>query len=150
MLKAVPILKAEHAFLNGRYCHSRFSRALAQRLSVFILLLAGALMTTSCGTAAQAANAQNGGGGGNVKVSVSPTSATLFSNQKQQFTATVSGTSNTGVTWSATAGLVNANGLYTAPTVTSQTNVVVTATSNADATKSASAAVTVDPQIARR
>ena len=81
-------------------------------------------------------------GGGNVKVNVSPTSATLFSNQKQQFTATVSGTSNTGVNWSATAGSVDANGLYTAPTVSSQTIVVVTATSNADSTKSASAAVT--------
>jgi len=87
----------------------------------------------------------NGGGDGHVKVNVSPTSVTLFSNQKQQFTATVSGTSNTAVTWSATAGSVNANGLYTAPTVNSQTNVVVTATSNADTTKSASAAVTVDP-----
>ncbi len=85
------------------------------------------------------------GGGGNVKVSVSPASVTLFSNQKQQFTAAVSGTSNTGVTWSATAGSVDANGLYTAPTVKAQTNAVVTATSKADSTKSASAAVTVDP-----
>src|SRR5271165_2211054 len=42
----------------------------------------------------------NGGGDGHVKVNVSPTSVTLFSNQKQQFTATVSGTSNTAVTWS--------------------------------------------------
>jgi hypothetical protein len=82
---------------------------------------------------------------GNVKVSVSPTSATLFSNQTQQFTATVSGTSNTSVTWSATAGSVDSNGLYTAPTVKAQANVVVTATSNADTSKSASAAVAVDP-----
>jgi hypothetical protein len=87
----------------------------------------------------------NDGGGGNVKISVSPTSATLVSNQKQQFTATVSGTSNTGVTWSATTGTIEATGLYTAPTVTSPTNVVVTTTSTADSTKSASAAVTVDP-----
>jgi len=86
-----------------------------------------------------------GGGGGAVKVSVSPTSVTLFSNQTQQFTATVSGTANTGVTWSATAGSVNASGLYTAPTVKSQTSAVVTATSNADSSKSASAAVTIDP-----
>jgi hypothetical protein len=86
-----------------------------------------------------------GGGGGNVKISVSPASVTLLSNQKQQFTATVSGTSNTGVKWSATAGAVDASGLYTAPTVTSQTNVAVKATSNADSSKSASAAVTVDP-----
>ena len=85
------------------------------------------------------------GGGGNVKVNVSPTSATLFSNQTQQFTATVSGTSNTGVNWSATSGSVDGNGLYTPPTVSAQTIVVVTATSNSDSTKSASAAVSVDP-----
>ncbi len=80
-----------------------------------------------------------------VTVNVSPASATLSSNQTQQFTATVSGTSNTGVTWSATAGSVTASGLYTAPAVTAQTSVTVTATSKADSTKSASTAVTVDP-----
>jgi hypothetical protein len=86
-----------------------------------------------------------GVGGGKVKVSVSPTSATLTSGLTQQFTATVSGTSRTAVRWSATAGTINANGLYTAPTVKSPINVTVTATSEADTTKSASAAVTVDP-----
>jgi hypothetical protein len=40
-------------------CHSRFSPALAQRVSLVILLLAVALTTTSCGTLAQAAGAQN-------------------------------------------------------------------------------------------
>src|SRR5271169_2884266 len=53
----------------------------------------------------------SGGGGGSVQVSVSPTSVTLFSQGKQQFTASVSGTSNTAVTWSATAGSVDGNGL---------------------------------------
>src|ERR1700686_1659196 len=204
--------------------HSGFSPALAQRLSVLILLLAGALATTSCGTLAQANGAQNnttpnhlnlygnfpagtvsesynavlavgggkfpyhfsvktgalppgislnpttgsfsgkptsagtfsfevivtdapnldqgnktfvisvgsGSGGSTVKISVSPANATLFSNQKQQLTATVSGTSNSGVKWSAAAGSIDASGLYTAPTVTSQTSVVVKATSSAD------------------
>ncbi len=49
------------------------------------------------------------------------------------------------MTWSAAAGSVNANGLYTAPAVNTQTNVIVTATSKADSSKSASATVTVDP-----
>src|SRR6202521_705742 len=43
------------------------------------------------------------GGTSNVKVGVSPASVNLVSNRKQQFTATVSGTSNTSVKWSATA-----------------------------------------------
>ena len=60
MFESVAILNAEHAFSNGRSSHSRFSRAFAQRLSILILLLAVALMTTSCGTMATAAGAQNG------------------------------------------------------------------------------------------
>ena len=87
----------------------------------------------------------DGGSGGTVSVGVSPASATLSSNQTQQFTAAVSGTSNTGVKWSSAGGSVDANGLYTAPTVNAQTGVIVTATSNADSSKSASAPVTVNP-----
>ncbi|MGA2966955.1 MAG: Ig domain-containing protein [Terriglobales bacterium] len=117
---------------------SRFSPALAQRLGVLVLLLAIALIATSCGGLASQSN-------GNVKIAVSPTGATLSSNQTQQFTASVSGTSNTGVTWSATAGSVSASGLYAAPAVTAQTSVVVSATSVADSTKVASAAITVNP-----
>src|ERR1039458_4741670 len=82
---------------------------------------------------------------GAVQISVSPTSTTLSSKSKQQFTATIGGTSNTAVSWSATAGSVDANGLYTVPNVTSQTSATITATSNADPTKTASAAVTVNP-----
>lgn len=233
MFVSVARFKSEAALLKS---HSRFPPALAQRLSVVILLMAVALTTTSCGTLALANGAQNnvtpndlilhgnlpagtvnesfnavlavGGGkfpyhfsvktgalppgidlnpttgsfsgkptsagtfsfevivtdapnldqgnktfvitvgnegGGKVKISVSPASVTLFSNQKQQFTATVSGTSNTSVKWTATAGSIDGSGLYIAPTVTSQTNVVVKATSNFDPSKSASAAGTVDP-----
>ena len=86
-----------------------------------------------------------GGGGSGVSVSVSPTSANLSSSGTQQFTATVTGTSNTAVSWAASAGSVNSSGLYTAPSVQSQTQATVTATSLADSTKSASAAVTVTP-----
>ncbi len=85
----------------------------------------------------------SGSSDGNVRVSVAPANVTLLSNQKQQFTATVSGASITGVTWSATAGAVDSNGLYTAPAVSSQTSAVVTAASNANSSKLATADVTV-------
>src|SRR5271166_6267178 len=206
MLEPVVRVETRDAVLDS---HSKFSGALAQRLSVLPLLLVVALTATSCGTVARAAGAQttgtpanlnlfgnlpsgtvsesynavlavsggdspyhfsvktgalppgislnpvtgtfsgkpttagnysfevivndsqnlaqgngsftvvvgNGNGGGNVQISVSPSSVTLLSNQKQQFTATVSGTSSTGVIWSATVGSIDANGLYTAPTV---------------------------------
>ena len=80
-----------------------------------------------------------------VLVSVSPTSVTLNSGANQQFTATVTGTANTAVTWTATGGSLNSSGLYTAPVVQTVTNATVTATSQADPTKSASAAVTINP-----
>lgn len=86
-----------------------------------------------------------GNGSSTIKVSVSPSVSSLSSTQTQQFTATVSGTSNTGVTWTATTGSVDANGLYTAPTVSAQASAVVTAISAADPAKSASAALTIEP-----
>src|ERR1039457_613540 len=79
--------------------------------------------------------------GAPVTVSISPVSAILLTGGTQQFTATVTGSRNTAVTWSATGGTVSFSGLYTAPTTTG--TYTVTATSEANSTKSASATVTV-------
>jgi len=86
-----------------------------------------------------------GGGGGGITVSVSPSNVTLSSGGSQQFTATVTGTANTAVTWSATTGSIGSNGLYAAPTVNSTTSATVTATSQADSSQYATAAVTINP-----
>src|SRR5205807_10619739 len=84
----------------------------------------------------------------NITVSVSPASASLAPNGSQQYTATVTGTSNTAVTWSAggmqggntTEGTINASGLYTAPAVAPNPSAVtITAVSAADGTKSGTA-----------
>jgi hypothetical protein len=79
-----------------------------------------------------------------ISVSVSPTAATVASGGTEQFSAQVTNTSNTAVTWSATSGTVSTTGLFTAPTVTATKTVTVTATSVADNTKSARATVTVN------
>jgi Putative Ig domain/Beta-propeller repeat len=76
-----------------------------------------------------------------VSVSISPASVSLLTSGTQQFTASVTGSSNTAVTWSATGGTISTGGLYTAPATAG--TFTVTATSVADSTKSASAAVTV-------
>jgi hypothetical protein len=84
-----------------------------------------------------------------ITVTIAPTSAMLAVSTTQQFTATVTDTTNTSVTWSVdginggntTVGVVSAGGLYTAPA--SAGAHTVTATSVADTTKSASAVVTV-------
>ena len=52
-----------------------------------------------------------------ISVSISPTSATIPSGGTKQFTASVTGTTNTAVTWSASVGTVSTSGFYTAPTV---------------------------------
>ena len=128
------MLATENNSLKSQF---RYSPALKQGFS-FLVLVAVALITTSCGTATQ--------GSQNVKVNLSPASATISSKGTQQFTAAVSGTSNTAVIWSATSGSVDGDGLYTAPPVNSQTGVTVSAISKADPSQSASVAVTVSPE----
>jgi hypothetical protein len=76
-----------------------------------------------------------------VVVSVSPTSASVQVGGTQQFSVTVTGTSNTGVSWSATGGTISSTGLYTAGS--SAGTFGATAVSVADSTKSAQATVTV-------
>lgn len=80
-----------------------------------------------------------------VSISVSPTSASVNAGAGQQFSATVSGSTNTSVTWSASGGTISAGGMFIAPSVTLKTTVTVTATSAADATKRASASISVSP-----
>ena len=81
-------------------------------------------------------------------VIVNPISVALASGQSQQFTATVSNITNTGVTWTIipNLGTISSSGLYAAPTsVSSQQAVTVTAQSVSDPSRSASATVTVTP-----
>jgi hypothetical protein len=75
--------------------------------------------------------------------------AKVGANQTQQFMANVTGTSNTAVTWTVSAGsTISPTGLFTAPTsIPSPPQATVTATSQADQTKSASATVTVVPGV---
>ena len=73
-----------------------------------------------------------------ITISLSPQSATIAANGQQQFTAIVGNDSNHSVTWSATAGSVSSSGLFTAPNAPTSTPVTVTATSQADTTKTAS------------
>jgi hypothetical protein len=80
-------------------------------------------------------------------VSILPKTATVASGGTQLFTATVTGSTNTAVTWSATTGSVSSSGLFTAPTVSTNTTVTVTATSQALTSQSASATVTVTPSV---
>jgi hypothetical protein len=80
-----------------------------------------------------------------VSVVVNPPSTTVAAGGSTTFTATVSGSSNTSVTWSVQeasgCGAVTQGGVYTAPPSAAACHVL--ATSQADASKSAASAVTV-------
>lgn len=89
-------------------------------------------------------SSSGGGGTGGITVAVAPTATSVVVSRTVLFTATVTGTSNTGVTWevagiqggNATVGTIDANGNYTAPaTVPNPSTEVVEAVSQADPTK---------------
>lgn len=89
-----------------------------------------------------------------ITVSVSPATATVQAGATQQFSATITGTTNLGVNWlvdgigggNNSAGTIDNNGLYKAPS-TSGTH-TITATSVVDNHSSGTAQVTVPPGIA--
>ena len=90
-----------------------------------------------------------------ITASISPTTVALGPGGVQSFTAAVQNTSDTDVTWyvnqvnggSSSTGTITSTGVYTAPSVTSQTVFTVTAVANANTSITASAAVTVTPFI---
>jgi hypothetical protein len=102
-------------------------------------------------------------GPSNITVTVSPAVVSLANFATQQFTATVAGTANTGVTWevngatagSRTLGFISAAGFYVAPgnvpTISNgagdvtATTLTVKAVSQADLTASGSSTVTIVP-----
>jgi len=128
----------------------RYRKMLAPR-AIQLFLFAFAIGLASCG-----------GGGSSitspppapqtVTVSVSPSSANVLLGNTQQFTAAVTDSSNSAVTWSvngvtggnSTFGSISGSGLYTPPaTVPNPPSIKVTATSAADTSASASAAVSL-------
>lgn len=80
----------------------------------------------------------------NVDVAITPATTTLASGTSKWFSATVTGSSNTAVTWKVLevgGGSITSSGYYTAPGTTGTYHVV--ATSEADPTKSKMASITV-------
>jgi uncharacterized protein (AIM24 family) len=88
-----------------------------------------------------------------VSVSISPTSTSVQAGQTRQFTASVSGTTNTAVNWlvagiiggNSSGGTISSTGVYTAPLSVPLSPVTVTAQSEYDSTSWANATVTVTP-----
>jgi len=134
-------------FWNSRSLLSKSSRA--KTFCIFLLAAFGA----ACGGGGNnGSSSNNPPPNSNITVSVSPVSVTVAPSGTVQFTATVTGTTNSTVMWTATAsdgsganvGIISASGLYTAPGTPPNPSIVnIKATSVADATKSGSATVNV-------
>ncbi len=126
-----------------------------RRILPFLVLLAVMFQAACTGTV--------GGSSGNpgapppppppvVKVSVSPSTATLRAGTAQPFAATVTGSSNMSVTWqvngvtggASATGKISASGVYTAPAAVPNPNsVTVQAVSMADSSAAGQSAVTL-------
>lgn len=112
-----------------------------------LLALALTLPLAGCG-----GGSSSGTGPGTIAVHVTPSQVSVKAAGSQIFRASVTGTTNDAVTWqvngvsggSATDGMIDSTGFYTAPDVIpSPAAVTITAISQADSTKSASAMATI-------
>lgn len=91
---------------------------------------------------------------GQIAITITPTAAQVMEGQTAQFSASVSGTANTGVLWSVSGtgcagsgcGTISSTGLYTAPSSVPAA-VIVTATSRANQAIAAIARVTIVPPV---
>ncbi len=103
------------------------------RLSVFCLFFTTfCIIILAAGCASQAPS----------NVAISPTAVAIGTGQTVQFTPIVTNDSS-GVSWTATAGTIDANGNYTSPSGSVSMMVTVTATSLRNHNKTASATVNV-------
>ncbi|MDP9339118.1 MAG: DUF1800 domain-containing protein [Acidobacteriota bacterium] len=120
-------------------------------ITLVALSIAGCVGGISSGSGTKTPQPQNG------QLVVSPASATLRGSDTQSFSATEGGAATTpAVTWSvngvaggnASFGTISPAGLYTAPEFpAAATDLTITAVESADATKTASSAVTLDNPI---
>lgn len=78
-----------------------------------------------------------------ISVQISPANPSTTPGGKVQFSASVTNTSNTAVTWSASAGTIASTGMFTAPSTTPTNAITVTATSAAQSSAVSSTVVSI-------
>ena len=119
------------------------------------VLVIGAVVTTFAGCNLNPGKSSTTTPAPTVAVQIAPPTASLTVSASQQFTATVTGTTNQSVTFAvngvaggnATVGTISSSGKYTAPAVVpNPANVKITATSVADTKALATSSVAVSPK----
>ena len=97
-----------------------------------IQIVATSMANSSVRGIATLAIASSPSSNGNPVVKVTPGTSTIAPGTPLQFSALVTNTSNTGVTWSATGGVITDNGLFTAPNAKPGSVIQIVATSMAN------------------
>jgi hypothetical protein len=122
---------------------------LTMRKLLFAALLVAPLFLGGCASTIPSTNGKTSGSSGGVTVTVSPNAASVRLGATQTFTAQVSGSSNSSVTWqvnavaggNSTIGTITSNGAYAAPAALPNPNTVTITAVGADA--SGTSAVTL-------
>ena len=123
-----------------------------RRFPGFVALLLTAILVAGCGAGSSSSGSQQPPPSGTIAVTVSPLTTSVRAGASATFSAAVTGTSNTAVTWyvndtaggSAALGTIDASGNYTAPaTLPNPNSVTVKAVSSADSSKNGTSAVTL-------
>ena len=123
-----------------------------RRFPGFLALLLTAFSVAGCGAGASPSGSQQPPPSATVVVSVSPSTTSVRAGASASFSAAVTGTSNTAVTWyvndtaggSASLGTIDTSGKYTAPAALPNPNsVTVKAVSSADSSKNGTSGVTL-------
>lgn len=122
-------------------------RSLILLFPLLVLPLAG------CASGTASNSKGNGGNGQNISASVSPSGPSVRIGQTQQFTASVTGSSNQNVTWfvnsisggNSAVGTINSFGMYQSPAaLPSPANVTVAAVTDADPSVQATSTVSLE------
>jgi hypothetical protein len=138
--------QASHPFVRFSDC------TIALLIKTSLILMAFAM--TGCGGGSSSSNTPSPQ---SVTVNVTSSSSSVLLGNTQQFSATVTGTSNTAENWSAnnvaggnsTVGTITNAGLYTAPAdLPSPSSVKIQATSQADSSASGSASLAITSDVA--
>ena len=125
---------------------------MAHRFPGFLALLPAAFLVAGCGAGSSSPGSQQPPPPTTISVAVSPGSTSVRADASATFSANVTGTQNTAVTWyvndisggSASLGTIDASGKYTAPAALPNPNsVTVKAVSSADSSKNGTSGVTL-------
>ena len=127
-------------------------RVTNRRFPAFLALYLAAFSVAGCGAGPSSSGSQQPPPPATIAVTVSPSTTSVRAGASASFSAAVTGTSNTAVTWyvndtaggSASLGTIDTSGKYTAPAVLPNPNsVTVMAVSSADSSKNGTSGVTL-------